>query len=103
MRIAFIDENNTVQNVIVATGMDEKTKQIFLDENARMYGSVWALEIEDDSAPVWSGGTWSNEEGFLPPPQPEVVDGTSEVIEEPIAMLEEPQPEPLPEAQEPEA
>jgi len=102
MRIAFIDENNTVQNVIVATGMDEKTKQIFLDENARMYGSVWALEIEDDSVPVWGGGTWSNEEGFLPPPQPAVVEGTSEVIEEPIAMLDETQPEPLPEPTEPE-
>jgi hypothetical protein len=108
MRIAFIDEHGTVQNVIVATGMSEATKQAFLDENHRLFGSVWMLEIDDDSVPVWSGGTYDNERGFQPPPQPErepepeaeIVEGTSEVIEEPAAMIEETIPEP--EATEPE-
>jgi len=100
MRIAFIDENNTVQNVIVATGMSEATKQAFLDENHRLFGSVWMLEIDDDSVPIWSGGTYDNERGFQPPPTPEpepepvIVEGTSEVIEEPAAMIEETTPEP---------
>jgi len=98
MRIAFIDEHGTVQNVIVATGMSEATKQAFLDENHRLFGSVWMLEIDDDSVPLWSGGTYDNERGFQPPPQPEP---EPEVIEEPIAMIEEMQPEPLPEIVEP--
>lgn len=104
MRIAFIDEHGTVQNVIIATGMSEATKQVFLDENHRLSGSVWMLEIDDDSVAIWSGGTYDNERGFQPPPQPEplpeIVEGTSEVIEEPAAMIEEITPEP--EATEPE-
>jgi hypothetical protein len=100
MRIAFIDENAAVQNVIVATGMSEATKQAFLDENHRLFGSVWMLEIDDDSVPIWSGGTYDNERGFQPPPTPEpepepvIVEGASEVIEEPAAMIEETTPEP---------
>lgn len=97
MRIAFIDEGGTVQNVIVATGMSEATKQVFLDENHRLFGSVWMLEIDDDSVPIWSGGTYDNERGFQPPPQPPqpvIVEGTSEVIEEPVAMIEETAQEP---------
>lgn len=98
MRIAFINENGTVQNVIVATGMSEATKQVFLEENHRLFGSVWMLEIDDDSVPIWSGGTYDNERGFQPPPQPEpepiIVEGTSEVIEEPVAMIEETAQEP---------
>lgn len=89
MRIAFIDENGTVQNVIIATGMSEATKQVFLDENHRLFGSVWMLEIDDDSVPIWSGGTYDSERGFLPAPQPDIVEGTSEVIEEPTAMIGE--------------
>jgi hypothetical protein len=54
--------------------------------------------------PIWSGGTYDNERGFQPPPQPApqpvIVEGTSEVIEEPSAMIEEITPEP--EATEPE-
>lgn len=100
MRLAFIDEHGTVQNVIVATRMSEAIKQVFLDENHRLFGSVWMLEIDDDSVPVWSGGTYDNERGFQPPPQPEyepepvIVDGTSEVIEEPAAMIDETAQEP---------
>jgi hypothetical protein len=104
MRIAFIDEHGTVQNVIIATGMSEAAKQVFLHENHRLFGSVWMLEIDDDSVPIWSGGTYDNERGFQPPPQPApqpvIVEGTSEVIEEPSAMIEEITPEP--EATEPE-
>ena len=100
MRIAFIDEGGTVQNVIIATGMSEAAKQVFLDENHRLFGSVWMLEIDDDSVPIWGGGTYDNERGFQPPPQPEpqpepeIVEGTSEVIQEPAAMIEETTSEP---------
>lgn len=98
MRIAFIDEKNTVQNVIIATGMNDDEKKLFLDEAHARFGSVWMLEIEDDDTRVYIGGTWDNGHGFMPLPSPTIViDGTSEVVEEPIGMLEEPQPEPLPE------
>jgi hypothetical protein len=106
MRIAFIDESHTVQNVIVATGMNEQTRQLFIDQAYAAHGSIWAIEIEDEDARVYIGGTYDSERGFLPPPQPEpepepvIVEGTSEVIEEPIAMIEETTPEP--EATEPE-
>ena len=103
MRIAFIDNKSTVQNVIIANGMNDGQKKLFLDEAHAAFGSVWMLEIEDDTAPIWIGGTWDDEQGFLPPSQPEIVDGISEVIEEPIGMITEPQPEPLPESTEPEA
>lgn len=97
MRIAFIDHNSTVQNVIVATGMSEATKQVFLDESHRLYGSVWMIEIDDDDVPVWTGGTYDDQRGFQPPVapiQPVIVEGTSEVIGEPPAMIEETAQEP---------
>ena len=83
MRLAFIGDENRVMNVIVATGMDEATKAIFIDEAHRAYGAVWAVEVEDDNVAIWIGGTYSNDEGFLPPPpapQPEIIEGTSEEI-----------------------
>lgn len=76
MRIAFINENGTVQNVIVATGMSEATKQVFLDENRRLFGSVLMVEIDDDTVPIWSGGTYTDGQ-FLPPV---VIEGTSEEL-----------------------
>jgi hypothetical protein len=44
---------------------------------------------------VWIGGSYLDGV-FAPPPQPapEIVEGTSEVIEEPVAMIEETTPEP---------
>lgn len=89
MRIAFIDENHIVQNVIVATGMDEQTKQLFIDQAYAAHGSIWAIEITDEDTRVFIGGTYDSERGFLPPAQPDIVEGTSEVIEEPTAMIEE--------------
>jgi hypothetical protein len=94
MRIAFIDDNHTVQNVIVATGMDEQTKQLFIDQAYAAHGSIWAIEIEDEDTRVFIGGTYDSERGFQPAPQPEIVEGTSEVIEEPAAMIEETAQEP---------
>jgi hypothetical protein len=89
MRIAFVSADGLVRNVIVAANVDERTKTIFLDQARAVSDAAVAIEIADDEARVWIGGTYDAEQGFLPPPQPEVIEGTSEVIEEPVAMIEE--------------
>ncbi len=99
MKLVFIGDGGEVMNVIIANGMTEATKQVFIDEASRAYSAVWAFEVPQSTS-VWIGGTYDSEQGFLPPTQPEP-EPLPEVIEEPIAMIEEMQPEPLPEATEP--
>jgi hypothetical protein len=95
-RYAFLDASGTVLNLIVGNlTVDEQ--QVFLRDHNAMYGAQQIIEVEPDTS-VWIGGTYDAAQGFLPPaqpePAPEIVDGTSEVIEEPAAMIEEITPEP---------
>jgi hypothetical protein len=98
-RYAFINSDGIVVQVIIGT-LDAAAQAQFLRDYAALFGAVAIIEVYADT-PVWIGGTYADGE-FNPPPQPEIIDSTSEVIEEPVAMLGEPQPEPLPEP-EPEA
>jgi hypothetical protein len=90
-RYAFINTDSVVVNVIIGD-FDEPSLQVFIDAYHPMFGAIWALEVADESVQVWMGGRYDNDAGFLPPPAPEIVEGTSEVMPEP-----EPLPEPLPE------
>lgn len=97
-RYAFINADSVVVNVIIGN-FDDSSLQVFIDTYHSMFGAVWALEVADESVRIWMGGRYDNEAGFLPPPEPEIVEGTSEVLPAP-----EPQPEPQPEPEtEPEA
>jgi len=92
MTYAFINADGTVVQAITGTlNADEQAR--FLRDYATLFGAAAIIEVEQ-GAPVWIGGTYADGQ-FLPPPQPEIIDGTSEVIGEPVAMLGEPQPEPL--------
>jgi hypothetical protein len=97
---AFINADGTVVNVIVGN-LTPSQQQLFLRDQATLFGATQVIEVEPDTS-VWIGGTYDAAQGFLPPPQPEpepepaseMVEGTSEVIEEPVAMIEETTPEP---------
>ena len=94
---AFLDANGIVLNLIVGN-LTPTQQQLFLRDQAALFGATQVIQVEPDTS-VWIGGTYDAAQGFLPPP-PEIVEGTSEVIEEPVAMIEETTPEP--EATEPE-
>jgi len=93
---AFLDADGIVVNVIVGS-LTPSQQQLFLRDQATMFGATQVIEVEPDTS-VWIGGAYDAAQGFLPPPQPEpapeIVEGTSEVIEEPVAMIEETTPEP---------
>jgi hypothetical protein len=87
MRIAFLSAEGLVRNVIVSANVDERSKTLFLDQARAVSDATSAIEIADDAVRVWIGGTYTPEEGFLPPPpppEPEIVEGTSEEIIEEI-------------------
>jgi hypothetical protein len=90
-RYAFTNADGIVVNLIVGNLTPEQ-QQLFLRDQAVLFGATQVIEVEPDTA-VWIGGTYDAAQGFLPPP-PEIVEGTSEVIEEPAAMIEETTPEP---------
>ena len=90
-RVVFIDGNGTVLNVLVGD-FDEQMMRAFIDFYAASHGAAWGWQVDDASVPIWIGGRYDNEAGFLPPPDPEIVEGTSEAMPAP-----EPLPEPLPE------
>ena len=86
MRYAFIDRDNLVAQVIVGSLNRTQLAQ-FERDYAAIFGATKAIEIADDAVPVWIGGTYTLEEGFLPPPPPpapEVIEGESEEIIEEI-------------------
>ena len=74
-RYAFLDANGTVLNLIVGN-LTPDEQQVFLRDHNAMYGAQQIIEVEPDTA-VWIGGSYT-EGQFLPPPQPEVIEGTSE-------------------------
>ena len=91
---AFINAESVVVQLI--TGALNPSQQAqFLQDYGTLFGAVAIVAVEQDTV-VYIGGSYT-EGVFAPPPQPEP---EPEVIEEPIAMLEETTPEP--EATEPE-
>jgi|688.fasta_scaffold1359583_1 hypothetical protein len=85
MRYAFISPSAQVRQVITG-GLSPDQLALFERDYQAVFGTISAIKIDDDSVRVWIGGTYTPEEGFLPPPpppQPEIVEGTSEeMIEE---------------------
>jgi len=92
MKYAFTNTDGIVVQVITGT-LDASAQAQFLRDYAALFGAVAIIEVDADT-PVWIGGIYAGGV-FNPPLQPEIIDGTDEVIEEPVAMLGEPQPEPL--------
>jgi hypothetical protein len=91
MRYAFLNEDNIVVNTLVGDLTTEQ-QATFLADYAVLFGATQIVTVEDDRA-IWSGGRYANAQ-FSPPVQPDIVEGTSEVIEEPPAMIEETAQEP---------
>lgn len=91
MRYAFLNAESIVVNVIVGN-LTPDQQQLFLRDQAALFGATQVIQVEPDTS-VWIGGAYDAAQGFLPPP-PEIVESTSEVIEEPAAMIEEITPEP---------
>jgi hypothetical protein len=82
---AFINGNNVVVQVIIGL-LDEAQKGQFLRDYYILFGAQNIIEVES-GATAWIGGSYTPEEGFLPPPpppEPEIVEGTSEEIIEQI-------------------
>jgi hypothetical protein len=85
-RYAFINSDRIVAQVIVGSLNQTQLAQ-FERDYAVIFGAISTIEIADDAVPVWIGGTYTPEEGFLPPPpppEPEIIEGTSEEIIEEI-------------------
>jgi hypothetical protein len=95
MTYAFTNADGIVVQVI-SGALNPAQQQQFLNDYAALFGATAIIEVGQGTS-VWTGGTYDAQQGFLPPPQPEP---EPEVIEEPIAMIEETTPEP--EATEPE-
>ncbi len=74
-RYAFINADSIVVQVI--TGALNPAQQAqFLRDYATLFGAVAIIEVEQGTS-VWIGGTYTDGQ-FQPPPQPEVIEGTSE-------------------------
>jgi hypothetical protein len=74
---AFLDADGIVLNLIVGN-LTPAQQQLFLRDQATMYGATQVIEVEPGTS-VWIGGSYT-EGQFLPPPEPEVVEGTSEEL-----------------------
>jgi hypothetical protein len=98
-RYAFTNADGIVVQLI-SGALNPAQQEQFLRDYSALFGAVAIVAVEPDTS-VWIGGAYLDGV-FAPPPQPEpvIVEGTSEVIEEPAAMIEETIPEP--EATEPE-
>jgi hypothetical protein len=91
-RYVFTNADGIVVQVISGS-LDAGQQAQFLNDYAALFGAVAIIEVLDDTT-VWIGGTYADGK-FFPPVQPDIVEGTATIIEEP-------QPEPLPEPTEPE-
>ena len=100
---AFINAEGIVVQLITGA-LNQSQQAQFLRDYSELFGAVAIVAVEPNTS-VWIGGAYT-EGVFAPPPQPEplpepeTVEGISELIEEPAAMIEETTPEP--EATEPE-
>lgn len=85
MTYAFINDEGIVVNQIVGD-LSEAQLERFLADQRALFGAT-SFVIVEDARTVWIGGTYTPDEGFLPPPpapQPEIIEGTSEEIIEEI-------------------
>jgi len=81
-RYAFTNAEGRVVQAISGS-LNESQRAQFLRDYAILFGATSAIELADDAVRVWIGGTYTPEEGFLPPPpppEPEVIEGTSEEL-----------------------
>jgi len=99
-RYAFINADGVVVNVILGS-LTPSQQQLFLRDQATLFGATQVIEVQPGTS-VYIDGTYDAAQGFLPPaqpepepePAPEIVEGTSEVSDEPVAMIEETTPDP---------
>ena len=68
MKYAFLNADCVVVNVIAGV-LSEQQLQLFLSDYGALFGSVYALELPDDTS-VYIGGRYDSAEGFLPPEPP---------------------------------
>jgi hypothetical protein len=90
-RYAFTNAESIVVQVI-SGALNPAQQEQFLRDYSALFGATQIIEVPDDTS-VWIGGAYADGQ-FLPPPEPVIVEGTSEVIEEPAAMIEETAQEP---------
>jgi hypothetical protein len=82
VRYVFISENGVIVNTIVGLLTDDQL-DLFLRDYRVLFGAARVIKVADDSIAIYSGGTYNESEGFLPPPPPpvpEIVEGTSEEL-----------------------
>ena len=92
MRYAFLNQDSIVVNTITGE-LTAQQQAAFLADYSVLFGATQIVAVEDATVAIWSGGKY--EEGqFVPPPEPVIVESTSDVIEEPAAMIEETAQEP---------
>ena len=92
MKHAYINADGLVVQTIVGA-LDQAAHDIMLRDYGVLFGAVRCVQVEE-GIQIWMGGRYDDDAGFLPPPEPEIVEGTSEAMPAP-----EPLPEPLPEPQ----
>lgn len=76
-RYAFTNADGIVVNVIVGNLTPEQ-QQLFLRDQAVLFGAKQIIEVEPDTA-VWIGGSYTGGQ-FLPPSEPDIIEGTSEEL-----------------------
>lgn len=91
MRYAFLNSRGIVVNCIGGALTPAQQEQ-FLRDYSALFGATQIVQVQGDTS-IWIGGAYADGQ-FLPPPEPVIVEGTSEVIEEPAAMIEETAQEP---------
>ena len=75
---------------VISGALNPAQQQQFLNDYAALFGAVAIIEVGTETL-VWIGGTYDAEQGFLPPIQPEVIDGTATLMptEQPIELQEQ--------------
>ena len=77
MQYAFINQDGIVVQVIAGV-LNAAQQAQFLRDYAILFRAVAIIEVEVGTS-VWIGGTYTDGQ-FQPPPQPEVIEGTSEEL-----------------------
>lgn len=75
---------------LITGTLSEAQQAQFLQDYAALFGAVSIVGVEPDTV-VYIGGSYTNGVFTLPPqPEsaPEIVEGTSELIDEPAAMID---------------
>ena len=76
-RYAFTKSDGTVVQVI-SGALNAAQQAQFLRDYAILFGATAIIEVEGGTS-VWIGGTYTDGQ-FQPPPQPEVIEKTSEEL-----------------------